>query len=146
MLNKVTLIGNVGKDPETRTFQNGGKVCNLTLATSENWKDKESGEKQTKTQWHNIAIFNENIRHVVESYVKKGSKIYLEGQLETRQWEHNGENRYSTEVVLRAFRGELKLLDGRSEAPQNGVDKASLSLASTNPDFKETELNDEIPF
>lgn len=144
MLNKVTLIGNVGKDPETRTFQNGGKVCNFSLATSESWK--KDGEKQTKTQWHNIAIFNENIRHVVESYVKKGSKIYIEGQLETRKWEQNGENRYTTEVVLQNFKGELKLLDGKDEAPQNGADKASLSLASNNPDFKETELEDEIPF
>ena len=146
MLNKVTLIGNVGKDPETRTFQNGGKVMNFSLATTENWKSKD-GERQTKTEWHNVAIFNEHLRHIAESYVTKGSKIYLEGQLSTRQWEKDGETRYTTEVVLKQFNGELKLLDSKGEKP-NGADKASLSLASNNTDFKETEteLNDEIPF
>ena len=142
MLNKVTLIGNVGKDPETRTFQNGGKVMNFSLATTENWK--KDGEKQTKTEWHNVAIYNEHIRHIAESYVTKGSKIYLEGKLETRQWDKDGETRYTTEVVLRQFSGELKLLDSK-EKP-NGAEKASLSLASNNTDFKETELEDEIPF
>jgi len=141
MLNKVQLIGNVGKDPETRTFQNGGKVCNFTLATSENWKSKD-GERQTKTEWHNIAIFNEHIRHIAESYVTKGSKIYLEGQLSTRQWEKDGETRYTTEVVLKQFNGELKLLDSKGE---QSISKGNPAIAMAQPQHKQ-ELEDEIPF
>ena len=113
-VNKVILIGNLGRDPEVRTFQNGGKVCNLRIATSENWKDKQSGERREKTEWHSVAIFNENIARIAEQYLKKGSKVYIEGQLETRKWQdQSGQDRYSTEVVLRNFGGTLTLLDGR---------------------------------
>jgi single-strand DNA-binding protein len=111
-VNKVILVGNLGKDPEVRTMQNGGKVCSFTLATSESWKDRNSGERQERTQWHQIAIFNENLAGIAERYLKKGSKVYLEGQLETRKWQdQSGNDRYTTEVVLRQFRGELTLLD-----------------------------------
>jgi single-strand DNA-binding protein len=120
-VNKVILIGNLGADPEVRTFQNGGKVCNLSVATSENWKDKQSGERKERTEWHRVAIFNENLVRIAEQYLKKGSKVYLEGQIETRKWQdQSGQDRYSTEVVLRPYRGELTLLDGRSEGGQGG--------------------------
>ena len=113
-VNKVILIGNLGKDPEVRSMQNGGKVCNLSLATSESWKDKMSGERKERTEWHRVVIFNENLISVAERFLKKGSKVYLEGQIETRKWaDQAGVEKYSTEVVLRPFRGELTLLDGR---------------------------------
>ena len=112
--NKVILIGNLGKDPEVRSMQNGGKVCNLSVATSESWKDKMSGERKERTEWHRVVIFNENLISVAERFLKKGSKVYLEGQIETRKWsDQAGVEKYSTEVVLRPFRGELTLLDGR---------------------------------
>ena len=115
-VNKVILVGNLGKDPEVRTMQNGGKVCSFTLATSESWKDRNSGERQERTQWHQIAIFNENLAGIAERYLKKGSKVYVEGQLETRKWQdQSGNDRYTTEVVLRQFRGELTLLDRAGE-------------------------------
>jgi single-strand DNA-binding protein len=115
-LNKVMLIGNLGKDPEVRSFQNGGKVCNFSLATSENWKDKNTGERREKTDWHNVAIFNENLVRIAEQYLKKGSKVYIEGALQTRKWQdQSGNDKYTTEVVLQAFNGTLVLLDGRSE-------------------------------
>jgi single-strand DNA-binding protein len=113
-VNKVILIGNLGKDPEVRTFQNGGRVCNLRLATTESWRDKNSGERKEKTEWHSVQIFNENLVKVAEQYLKKGSKVYIEGQLETRKvTDQSGAERYFTEVVLRQFRGELTLLDSR---------------------------------
>ena len=113
-VNKVILIGNLGRDPEVRTFQNGGKVVNLRIATSERWKDRSSGEQRERTEWHSVAIFNENLGRIAEQYLKKGSNVYLEGQLETRKWQdQSGQDRYSTEVVLRQFRGELTLLGGR---------------------------------
>ena len=113
-LNKVMLIGNLGKDPEVRSFQNGGKVCNFSLATSENWKDKNSGERREKTDWHNVAIFNENLVRIAEQYLKKGSKVYIEGSLQTRKWQdQSGADKYTTEVVLQNFNGTLVLLDGR---------------------------------
>ncbi len=113
-VNKVILVGNLGRDPEVRTFQNGGKVCNLRIATSENWKDKQTGERKERTEWHSVAIFSEPLARIAEQYLKKGSKVYLEGQLETRKWQdQSGQDRYSTEVVLRPYRGELTLLDGR---------------------------------
>ncbi len=113
-VNKVILVGNLGRDPEVRSFQNGGKVVNLRIATSENWRDKATGERKEKTEWHSVAIFNENIAKIAEQYLKKGSKVYVEGQLETRKWQdQSGADRYSTEVVIRQFRGELTLLDGR---------------------------------
>ena len=119
-VNKVILIGNLGRDPEVRQFGNGGKVCNLRIATSENWKDKNTGERREKTEWHSVAIFSEGLANVAERYLKKGSKVYVEGQLETRKWQdQNGQDRYSTEVVLRGFGGTLTMLDGR-DGPAGG--------------------------
>uniref|UniRef100_A4WTJ4 Single-stranded DNA-binding protein n=1 Tax=Cereibacter sphaeroides (strain ATCC 17025 / ATH 2.4.3) TaxID=349102 RepID=A4WTJ4_CERS5 len=116
-INKVILIGTLGRDPEVRTFANGGKVVNLRLATSEQWKDKQSGERKERTEWHSVAITNEPLGRIAEQYLRKGSKVYLEGQLETRKWQDkDGADRYTTEVVLRPFRGELTLLDGRNAA------------------------------
>jgi single-strand DNA-binding protein len=107
------LIGNLGQDPEVRSFQNGGKVCNLRIATSEQWKDKNAGERQEKTEWHSVAIFSEGLINVCERYLRKGSKVYVEGQLSTRKWQdQSGNDRYSTEVVLRGFNGTLTMLDG----------------------------------
>ncbi len=115
-VNKVILIGNLGRDPETRTFSNGGKVCNLRIATSETWKDRNTGERRERTEWHSVAIFSEPLARVAEQYLKKGSKVYVEGQLETRKWQdQSGQDRYSTEVVLRPYRSELTMLDGRGE-------------------------------
>lgn len=112
-VNRVTLLGNLGADPEVRNFQNGGKVCNLRIATSETWRDKDSGERKERTTWHQVAIFNEGIAKVAEQYLRKGSKVYLEGQLETRKWQdQQGNDRYSTEVVLRPFKSSLVMLDG----------------------------------
>ena len=113
-VNKVILIGNLGKDPEVRSLQNGGKICTLRIATSETWKDRGTGERQERTQWHSVVIFSENLVGVAERFLKKGSKVYIEGQLETRKWQdQQGQERYTTEVVLRQFRSELTLLDGR---------------------------------
>jgi single-strand DNA-binding protein len=113
-VNKVIIVGNLGRDPEVRTFQNGGKVCNLRIATSENWKDRNTGEKKERTEWHSVAIFSEPLARIAEQYLKKGSKVYIEGQLETRKWQdQSGQDRYTTEIVLRPYRGELTLLDGR---------------------------------
>lgn len=115
-VNKVIILGNLGQDPEVRTFQNGGKVVNLRIATSERWKDRNTGEAQERTQWHSVAIFSEPLARVAEQYLRKGSKVYIEGQLETRKWQdQNGQDRYSTEVVLRPYRSELHMLDGRGE-------------------------------
>jgi single-strand DNA-binding protein len=115
-VNKVILIGNLGADPEVRSFPNGGKVCNMRIATSENWKDRESGERKERTEWHNVVIRSEPLIRVAEQYLRKGSKIYVEGQLETRKWQDkDGQDRYSTEVVLRPYRSELTMLDGRGE-------------------------------
>jgi len=115
-VNKVILIGNLGADPEVRTFQSGGKVCNLRLATSETWRDRDSGERRERTEWHNVVIRSEPLIRVAEQYLRKGSKIYVEGQLETRKWQdQSGQDRYTTEVVLRPYRSELTMLDGRGE-------------------------------
>ena len=112
-VNKVMLIGNLGADPEVRSFQNGGKVANLRIATSEQWKDRNSGERQERTEWHTVAIFSEGLINVVERYLRKGSKVFVEGQLQTRKWQdQQGNDRYSTEVVLRGFNGTLTMLDG----------------------------------
>ena len=113
-VNKVILIGNLGRDPEVRTFQNGGKVCNLRIATSETWKDRNTGERRERTEWHSVAIFNEGLVRVAEQYLRKGSKVYVEGQLQTRKWQdQSGQDRYSTEVVLQGFGSTLTMLDGR---------------------------------
>ncbi|WP_299614407.1 single-stranded DNA-binding protein [uncultured Tateyamaria sp.] len=120
-VNKVILIGNLGRDPEVRTFQNGGKVCNLRIATSETWKDRNTGERKERTEWHSVAIFSEPLARVAEQYLRKGSKVYLEGQLETRKWQdQSGQDRYSTEVVLRPYTSTLTMLDGRSEGGGGG--------------------------
>ena len=114
-VNKVILVGNLGADPEVRTFQNGGKVCNLRVATGETWKDKNTGERRERTQWHTVAIFSEPLARTAEQYLRKGSKVYLEGQLETRKWQdQSGNDRYSTEVVLRPYTSTMVMLDGRS--------------------------------
>ncbi|MFC3179927.1 single-stranded DNA-binding protein [Cypionkella sinensis] len=113
-VNKVIIVGNLGRDPEVRNFPNGGKVVNLRIATSETWRDKQSGERKERTEWHSVAIFNENLGKIAEQYLRKGSTVYVEGQLETRKWQdQSGADRYTTEVVLRQFRGELTLLGGR---------------------------------
>ncbi len=121
-VNKVTLIGNLGRDPEVRSFQNGGKVCNLRIATSETWKDRNTGERREKTEWHSVAIFSEGLVRVCEQYLRKGSKVYLEGALQTRKWQdQSGQDRYSTEVVLSGFNGTLVMLDGRGEGGGGGM-------------------------
>lgn len=120
-LNKVMIIGNLGRDPEVRSFQNGGKVCNLRIATSERWRDKSTGENREKTEWHSVAIFSEGLVRVCEQYLKKGSKVFVEGQLQTRKWQdQSGNDRYSTEVVLQGYNGTLTMLDGRDGGGSGG--------------------------
>ena len=167
-VNKVILIGNLGQDPEIRSFQNGGKVANLRIATSEQWKDRNSGERRERTEWHRVAIMSEGLVNVVERYLKKGSKVYIEGQLETRKWQdQSGQDRYTTEIVLRGFNSTLQMLDGRGEgggqsggqgggssrggydggygddygAPSQGGGGSSQGGGSSRSDF-----DDEIPF
>ena len=112
-VNKVILVGNLGADPEVKQFQNGGQVCNLSVATSESWKDRNTGERQERTEWHRVSIFSEGLIRVAQNYLKKGSKVYLEGQLQTRKWQdQNGQDRYTTEVVLRGYNSNLTMLDG----------------------------------
>lgn len=120
-VNKVILIGNLGRDPEVRNFQNGGKVCNLRIATSETWKDRNTGERRERTEWHSVAIFQEGLVRIAEQYLRKGSKVYIEGQLQTRKWQdQSGQDRYSTEVVLQGFGGTLTMLDGRDGGGSGG--------------------------
>ena len=120
-VNKVIIVGNLGRDPEVRSFPNGGKVVNLRIATSETWRDKASGERKERTEWHSVAIFNEALAKIAEQYLKKGSTVYIEGQLETRKWQdQSGADRYTTEVVLRQYRGELTLLGGRDSGGGGG--------------------------
>ncbi|WP_322626702.1 single-stranded DNA-binding protein [Paracoccus beibuensis] len=142
-VNKVILIGNLGADPEVKEFSNGGKVCNLRIATSETWKDRNSGERKERTEWHSVAIFAEGLAKIAEQYLKKGSKVYIEGQLETRKWQdQSGADRYSTEVVLRPYRGELTLLDGR----QGGGSDHGASAERSSPRPAAADHDDEIPF
>jgi single-strand DNA-binding protein len=122
-VNKVILIGNVGKDPEIKSFDNGGKVANFSIATSESWKDKQSGERKEKTDWHNVAVFGQ-LADIVERYVKKGSKLYVEGKLSTRTYEKDGEKRYVTEVVLQGFGAQLNMLDGKSSGDSGSGQQA----------------------
>ncbi|MET0439190.1 MAG: single-stranded DNA-binding protein [Devosia sp.] len=153
-VNKVILIGNLGADPETKSFQNGGKVVNLRIATSESWKDKSSGERKEKTEWHQVAIFNEGLATIAEKYLRKGSKVYLEGQLETRKWQdQSGADRYSTEVVLRPFNSTLTLLDGaRDGDSRNGGYEPRQQATSHVNDRREepahagVDLDDDVPF
>lgn len=159
-VNKVIIVGNLGRDPEVRTFQNGGKVCNLRIATSENWKDRNTGERKERTEWHSVAIFSEPLAKIAEQYLRKGSKVYIEGQLETRKWQdQSGQDRYSTEVVLRPYRGELTLLDGRSSGGGGGdgymADQGGGSSGggqgggyggAGGPGGATSDMDDEIPF
>ncbi len=153
-VNKVIIVGNLGRDPEVRSFQNGGKVCNLAVATSERWRDKNTGENREKTEWHRVAIFAEPLVRVAEQYLRKGSKVYLEGQLETRKWQdQSGADRYTTEVVLRPYRSELTLLDGRGDggggsgAPQqSGHGGYEQAQGGGGQSSGPSDLDDEIPF
>lgn len=144
-VNKVILVGRLGRDPEARSFSNGGKVVNLRLATSETWKDKATGERKERTEWHTVAIFNENLAGVAERFLRKGSNVYLEGQLETRKWQdQSGQDRYSTEIVLRQFRGELTLLDGKGSGDDAG--QGGGSGRSQAPAGGYGSLEDDVPF
>ncbi len=135
-VNKVILIGNLGRDPEVRSFQNGGKVCNLRIATSETWKDKNTGERREKTEWHSVAIFQEGLVRIAEQYLKKGSKVYIEGQLQTRKWQdQSGQDRYSTEVVLQGYNGTLTMLDGRDGGGSGGGGYGGGGGASSGGDY-----------
>ena len=149
-VNKVFIMGNLGKDPEIRNFPNGGRVCNFSVATSESWRDKNSGEKQERTQWHNISILSDPLVNIAERFLKKGSKVYLEGQLETRKWQDNsGSDRYSTEIVLRPYKGEITLIDNKADSnmtnepiSNNQMDEIQENSVSPNVD----DFDDEIPF
>ena len=167
-INKVIIIGNLGQDPEVRNFPSGGKVCNFSVATSENWKDKNTGERRERTEWHRVSITSEPLVRVAEQYLRKGSKVYLEGQLETRKWQdQSGQDKYTTEVVLRPYRSELTMLDGRSESagndegynsgqnnstssfanePQGGRNFGSSSNADGPSSSSRSDMDDEIPF
>ena len=135
-VNKVILVGNLGRDPEVRRLNSGEPVVNLRVATSESWKDKATGERKEKTEWHSVVIFNENLARVAEQYLKKGSKVYLEGQLQTRKWtDQQGQEKYTTEVVLQRFRGELTLLDGRGGAGGGDQDEEGGGQVRSGGDF-----------
>lgn len=163
-VNKVILVGNLGADPEIRRLSSGDPVVNLRIATSETWRDRQSGERQERTEWHRVVIFNEQLAKVAEQYLKKGAKVYIEGQLQTRKWQdQSGQDRYSTEVVLQKFRGELQMLDSRGEGGQvggysgggqsRGSDFGSSGPADTGGGSRggggggfSQDLDDEIPF
>jgi len=159
MLNKATIMGRVGRDPEIKTMQTGAKMASFSIATSEKWKDKNSGEQRERTEWHNVVIWNEMLVGVAEKYVKKGDLLYLEGQIETRKWEKDGVDRYSTEIVLRPFHGELKLMPtgtgngdgkdddrGRDEGRGSGGGKSGGGGESQQQQSAVDDLDDEIPF
>lgn len=161
-VNKVILVGNLGQDPEIRSMQSGDRVASFSVATSENWKDKTTGERREKTEWHRISVFNQGIVKLCESYLKKGSKVYLEGQLETRKWQdQSGQDKYTTEVVLRPFRGELTMLDSRSSTGAGGgfqdnsygndfqsgpSSQPAAAGGASRASAPVDELEDEIPF
>jgi single-strand DNA-binding protein len=149
-VNKVILVGNLGKDPEVRRMTSGEPVVNLSIATSESWRDKASGERKEKTEWHRVVIFNKNLAEVAEKYLRKGAKVYVEGQLQTRKWtDKDGAEKYSTEVVLQNFRGELTMLDSRNggEGGGGGGFGGGRSGAGEAPaSFQRDDLDDEIPF
>jgi single-strand DNA-binding protein len=158
-VNKVILVGNLGADPEARSLNNGGEVVNMRIATSENWKDRE-GNRQERTEWHNVVIFNENLGRVAKSYLRKGSKVYLEGQIQTRKWtDQSGNDKYTTEVVLQRFRGELVLLDSREGSGGGrgafnedfggddfGGGAPSKPQSRPQPAAFDTDLDDDVPF
>ena len=150
-VNKVILVGNLGRDPEVRSTQDGAKVANLSVATSESWKDKNSGERRERTEWHRVAIFNERLVDVAEKYLKKGSKVYIEGQLQTRKWtDQSGQERYTTEIVLNRFRGELTMLDGRGGGGADAGDGGGMSEPPAQGGGGRSggggDLDDDIPF
>ena len=148
-VNKVILVGNLGKDPEVRRMTSGEPVVNLSIATSESWRDKASGERKEKTEWHRVVIFNKNLAEVAEKYLRKGSKVYVEGQLQTRKWtDKDGAEKYSTEVVLQNFRGELTMLDGKSGGGEGGGGGfgGSRGASEAPASFQRDEMDDEIPF
>jgi single-strand DNA-binding protein len=147
-VNKVILVGNLGRDPETRRMTSGDPVVNLSLATSESWRDKASGERKEKTEWHRVVIFNKNLAEIAEKYLRKGAKVYVEGQLQTRKWtDKDGAEKYSTEIVLQNFRGELTMLDGRNDGGAGGAGGGARSGAGEAPaSFQRDEMDDEIPF
>jgi single-strand DNA-binding protein len=148
-VNKVILIGNLGADPEVRSMQDGNKVVNLRIATSESWKDRASGERKERTEWHRVVIFNERLAEVAERYLRKGSKVYVEGQLQTRKWtDQQGVEKYTTEVVLSRFRGELTMLDGRGGAGGGMEDAPMMAESGGRPALAKggADLDDEIPF
>jgi single-strand DNA-binding protein len=154
-VNKVILIGNLGKDPEVRRLPSGDPVVNLRVATTETWRDKQSGERKERTEWHNVVIFNEQLAKVAEQYLRKGAKVYIEGQLQTRKWQdQSGGDKYTTEVVLQRYRGELTMLDGKGEGGGRSYDdsgdftsKAGGKRTSEGPrESFNQDLDDEIPF
>ena len=151
-INKVILVGNLGKDVEVRSLSSGDRVANLRIATSESWRDKVSGERKEKTEWHQVVIFNPPLVDVAEKYLKKGSKVYIEGALQTRKWtDQNGVEKYITEIVLQKYRGELTMLDGKSEGGGSygggsSTDSREMSSSAPAQSFAHQELDDEIPF
>ena len=150
-VNKVILVGNLGRDPEVRNTQNGDPIVNMSLATSESWKDRTTGERRERTEWHRVVIFNENLGRIAQQYLRKGSKVYIEGQLQTRKWQdQSGQEKYSTEVVLQRFRGELTMLDSRADSSGSFSDSGSGGFSdSTGGDIgvgSGGDLDDEIPF
>lgn len=146
-VNKVILVGNLGRDPEVRTFGNGGKVVNLRIATTESWTDKQSGERKERTEWHSVAIYNEGLAKIAEQYLRKGSTVYLEGALETRKWQdQSGVDKYTTEVVLRQFRGELTLLGGKPADEGQRQERSQSQGGAGYGGGGRPDLDDEIPF
>jgi single-strand DNA-binding protein len=146
-LNKVMLIGNLGRDPEIRSTQTGDRVANLSIATSERWTDKRSGEKREKTEWHRVVVFNDKLVDILERYVSKGSKVYLEGKLQTRKWQdQGGEDRFTTEIVLANFDSKLVLIDGRRGDNDNGGEDAGGHAPAQRPPAHHQDLDDDIPF
>ncbi len=146
-LNKVTLLGNVGRDPEIRSISDGKELASFTLATSETWKDRATGERKEKTEWHRIVVFSEGLVGVVKNYVKKGSKIYIEGALQTRKWVDNaGQEKYTTEIILQGFNSSLILLDSKGSGDDHFAETQHSSPKNTGANFVHSELDDEIPF
>src|SRR5882757_6342214 len=149
-VNKVILVGNLGKDPEVRRMQSGDPVVNLSVATSETWRDKSSGERKEKTEWHRVVIFNKNLAEIAEKYLRKGAKVYVEGSLQTRKWsDKDGQEKYSTEVVLQNFRGELTMLDtrgGEGGGGGGGRERVGAGAGDAPARFQRDEMDDEIPF
>lgn len=146
-LNKVVLIGNLGRDPEIRTTSDGKEIANFSIATSESWRDKVSGEKKEKTEWHRIVVFSEGLVKIIKNYVKKGSKIYIEGQLQTRKWnDDNNQEKYTTEIVLQGYNSTLILLDAKGENSGFASESYSKPDSKAHKDFENSDLDDEIPW